>query len=67
MKNLKQERYDYLKSINDPEDAPYNDELYTEQCQLFYELYPEHQYWRDRSPHLTPRDVWCIDTSVYDK
>lgn len=67
MKNLKQERYDYLRSINDPEDAPYNDELYTEQCQIFYELVPARQYWRDTNPSLTLRDIWGVDTSVYDQ
>ena len=67
MKNLKQERYDYLRTINDPDDAPYNDKLYTEQCQLSYELNPDRQYWRDRSPNLTPQDIWGVDTSVYDK
>ena len=67
MANLKQERYDYLRSINDPEDAEYNDELYTEQVQLYYELNPQDQYWRGGNPNLDPQSVWGIDTSCYDK
>lgn len=63
----KQERYEQLRSINDPEDATYNDELYTEQVQLYYELNPNRQYWRDTSPDISPQDIWGIDTSCYDK
>ena len=61
----KQERYEQLRRITEAEDAEYNDELYTEQCLIFYELNPKHQYWRDTSPELTPRDVWGVDTSKY--
>lgn len=66
MSNPKQQRYEQLRSINDRDDIPYNDELYTEQVQLFYELNPDSQYWREESPNLTPKDVWGIDTSCYN-
>jgi hypothetical protein len=32
-----------------------------EQCeitQLYYELYPSHQYWRSDSPNTTPEDLY---------
>jgi hypothetical protein len=61
----KQERYEYLRSITEAEGAEYNHELYTEQCQLYYELNPRDQYWRDRLPNVAPRDVWKVDTSKY--
>lgn len=38
MSNLKQQRYEELRRITDAEDWQYDDELYSEQCQLFYEL-----------------------------
>lgn len=65
MKNLKQKRYDYLRSITEAEGAEYDNELDTEQVQLYYELHPEDQYWRGTSPNLTPRDIWGVDTSCY--
>lgn len=66
MSNLKQQRYEELRRITEAEDWQYDDEVYTEQCQLFYELHPEHQYWRDTDPNLAPRDVWGVDTSCYE-
>jgi hypothetical protein len=64
MRNLKQERYDQLVEQTE-EGKEYSDEQLTERVQLFYELDPSRQYWRDESPNLTPRDVWGIDTSCY--
>lgn len=59
----KQERYDQLCEKEDHTDLS-RDEL-KESTQLFYELNPDRQYWLDHSPHLTPRDVWGVDTSCY--
>ncbi len=61
--NAKQKRYDDLVA----KDEELTDEELTERVQLFYELDPNRQYWRDESPNLSPRDVWGIDTSCYDK
>jgi len=61
MRNLKQERYDQLAE----KDENLTNEELEEQVQLFYELNPDVQYWRDTSPNLTPRDVWGVDTSCY--
>jgi hypothetical protein len=63
MANLKKKRYEWL--VQKTENFPYTDDELSERVQLFYELYPEHQYWRDSDPTLTPRDVWGVDTSVY--
>jgi len=60
----KQERYDELCRIDEEDNI--TDEQMTEQVQLFYELNPKRQYWRDTSPDLTPRTVWGVDTSKYD-
>ena len=62
----KQERYDYLRSINEAEGAQPIDTLTAEQVQLFFELNPEEQWWREDSPNVTPRDIWGIDTSCYE-
>lgn len=65
MRNIKQERYDRLVEQTE-EGKEYSDEQLTERVQLFYELHPNRQYWKDTYPHLTPRDVWGVDTSCYD-
>lgn len=61
----KQERYDEL--CKKEEKGELTDAEMTEQVQLFYELDPSRQYWRDTSPNLTPCDVWGVDTSCYEK
>jgi hypothetical protein len=57
----KQERYDELEKRDDLEY-----EEFTERLQLFYEMYPEQQYWRKESPNLIPHTIWGIDTSCYE-
>lgn len=64
MSNLKQQRYEELRRITDADDWEHDDEVYAEQCQLFYELNPHE--WRPSNPSLTPRDVWGVDTSCYE-
>ena len=61
----KRQRYEQLAQLE--RDDTIQDEDLTEMVQLFYELYPESQYWRESSPDLTPQDIWGFDTSKYDE
>lgn len=67
MSNLKQQRYEELYRLTEDENTEYTQEQLTERVQLYYELNPQDQYWRGTSPNLTPKDVWGVDTSCYDR
>lgn len=66
-KDARRERYEQLRKITEAEDAEYDDKLYTEQCQLFYELNPEDFKGIGARKGEKPRDIWGVDTSCYDK
>ena len=61
--NSRQKRYEELVA----RDENLTDEELKERVQLFYELDTSRQYWRDKSPNITPGDIWGIDASCYDE
>lgn len=63
MAKTKQERYEELCE----KDENMTDEEITESVQLFYELDPNRQYWREHAPDMTPQSIWKVDTSCYNK
>lgn len=53
----KQARYDEL-CAKDDSDVDLSDAELAEKTQLFYELYPEYQYWLSKTDQRTPQDIW---------
>ena len=57
----KQNRYDELCTKADEIKAKggeISEHEQTERIQLYYELHPDDQYWRQLSPQVTPEDLW---------